>query len=256
MVGRCADVLAARGVYELVPSDCRVSERQALFGTFHRGCAVCGVFESFEIHTVIVDHADDVHQVAPRLGRAHAGHHLVLFGRGKERRRQRRRYVRRLRRRRSSVLCRRLHAVDHLHQLGRHREAVRLLRVVVGRGARLDGAAFGVEEEIRGIKVLVLRLPHHRLRDDELPCADDFGLERELFERGDEARRLEDGGNGRDDVATGVGRRLEEDLGVVVLAVGGLVGGGEDAVLAAVAVGADVEEGDVVLAQFLRGYTE
>lgn len=206
-------------------------------------------------NTVVVAHADDVHQVAPRLGRPHAGHHLVLLGRGKERRRQRRRHVRRLRRgRRPPVLRGRLHAVDHLHQLGRHREAVRLLRVVVGGGARLDRAALRVEEEVGRVEVLVLRLPHHRLGHEHLARADDLGLERELLERGDEARRLEDGRNGRDDVAARVGRRLEEDLGVVVLAVGGLVGGGEDAVLAAVAVGADVEEGDVVLAQVLREY--
>lgn len=57
------------------------------------------------------------------------------------------------------------------------------------------------------------------LRDEHLARADDLGLERELLEGGDEGGRLEDGGDGRADVARGVGLLAKEDLGGKVLLV-------------------------------------
>jgi hypothetical protein len=56
-----------------------------------------------------------------------------------------------------------------------------------------------------------------RLRHEELPRADDLGLQRKLLERRDERRALEDGGQRAPEVARGVRLVAEEDLGAVVL---------------------------------------
>ena len=111
-----------------------------------------------------------------------------------------------------------LEAVDDLHHLGLRGEALRLSGVVLGRCRRLDGPRLAVKKEIGRVQVLVALHARHGLRDEHLPRADDFGLQRQLLERRDEGGRLEDGRDGRAHVAGNVGRRLEEDLGGVILA--------------------------------------
>ena len=113
----------------------------------------------------------------------------------------------------------RLQPVDYRHHLGLRREARRLLRVVLGRGRGLHGAALRVEEEVGRVEVVVARHALHRLRHEQLARAHDLRLQRELLERRDEGGRLENGGDGRADVARAVGRRLEEDLAREVLTV-------------------------------------
>ena len=173
---------------------------------------------------MIVDHAHQLHQVPARLRRAHPRDDLLFVGAGEEVGRHRRRHVRGAPRDgalpRALAAGRRvggLHAVDHVHELGGHGEALRVRGVLVGAGRGLHGAALRVEEQVGRVEVGVALLALRGLRDEHLARAHDLGLQRELLERGDEARRLEDGGNGRADVAGGVGRGLEEDLGGVVL---------------------------------------
>ena len=142
----------------------------------------------------------------------------------------------------------RLQPVDGGHHLGLKREVLRDRGVVLGGGGGLDGAALRVEEQIGRVEVLRALRAVDGLRHEHLARAHDLGLQRQFLERRDEGGRLEDGGDGRADVAGRVGRAAKEDLGREVLLVHGVAVGREDAVLPAVVGLAHVDEGELALA--------
>ena len=182
----------------------------------------CGGLGSSLPRTVVVDHPHEVDQVAPRLGRAQVGHHLLLLRDGEEPRRHLGRHVHAPRRAAfddAAGLVGGLHLVEQVAQLDRERERLGGVGVVLGGGGGLHGARLGVEEEVLRVERAVALRARHGLRDEQLARAHDLGLERELLERGDEGGRLEDGGDGGADVAGVVGRLAEEDLGAEVLSV-------------------------------------
>ena len=76
-----------------------------------------------------------------------------------------------------------------------------------------------VEEEICGVQVLRALGLLHGLRHQHLARAHDLRLERQLLQRRDERGALEDGGDGRADVAARVGFAAEKDLRREVLLV-------------------------------------
>ena len=185
---------------------------------------------------MVVAHPDQVHQVRARFWRSQVGHDRLPLRHRKEPRRHLGRHVRRPARAldRPPRRVGRLHAIEQVAQF--HREGQTLGRggVVLGGRRRLHRAALGVEEEVGGIQRAVVLPSRLRLRHEELTCAHDLGLQRQLLERRDETRRLKHGTDRRAHVAREIGLFPEKHLGHVVDAVHVARGRREDAILAAV----------------------